>query len=176
MLQDNVINYLKSLPNAHNSDGQRAMLYQAGLDRALQEQIPYHLPPAQFFPLLVSILVEYGKLESGQYALIAVLEASKNYIGDDKKAYCDKLLEELQVNQLGDMKNQPLIDTSYDINSTIDILRHLCHNLMVLEIRNVTYFLWRHHAFQRLISTWFLGVFPVEETPKTSALWAITNM
>lgn len=93
-LQNKVIDFLTSLPNIYDSDSQRVLLYQAGLDKQLQSQILIGRPPAQFVPLLVSTLISYGRLNDGRDALEAVLEASKDYVGTDKKHVCDRLIAE----------------------------------------------------------------------------------
>lgn len=93
-VQKKIIDFLLSLPNIHDSDSQRALLYQTGLDLRIQGQIPIGKPPAQFVPSLVCILLDYGKLNDEKYALEAVLEVAKTYVGQDKKAYCDTLIHE----------------------------------------------------------------------------------
>lgn len=96
-LQNKIINFLVSLPNIHDGDTQRALIYQAGIDSQLQAQISFGKPPAQFVPSLVSLLLSYGKGEDGRYVLETVLEAAKYYVGYDRKLYCDRLLEELHA-------------------------------------------------------------------------------
>lgn len=98
-LNQKIIDFLSSLPNIHDSESQRALLLQAGLDSQLQAQIPVGKPPAQFIPSLISILLSYGKLNDTQYALEAVLKASKNYIGQDRQTYCESLLDEFRSYQ-----------------------------------------------------------------------------
>ena len=94
-LQNDIVNFLASLPNIHDSGGQRALVYSAGLDSRLQNQIPFGKPTTQFLLLFVSALIRYGRLNDGRNALEATLEAAKSYIGQDKQAYCDTLM--LQV-------------------------------------------------------------------------------
>lgn len=90
-----IVEFLTSMPNMYDSHALRALLYNAGLDTQLQNNLNFALPPAQFFPLLVPTLSNYGTLEDGRNALKAVLEATKNYVGQEKKAYCDTLIQEL---------------------------------------------------------------------------------
>jgi hypothetical protein len=96
-LHKKIVEFLISIPNVHDSNTQRALIYSAGLDTQLQNQINFVGPPAQFFPLLVSILRSYGKLEDGRNALEAVLESAKSYVGQDRRDYCDTLIQELRV-------------------------------------------------------------------------------
>lgn len=84
----------------HDSESQRAFIYHAGLDKQLQDQIPFGKPVAQFVPLLVSTLLDYGQLENGRNALESVLEIAKNYVGQDKQTDCERLLQELQATPL----------------------------------------------------------------------------
>ena len=95
-LKNNIVEFLTSLPNIHDSSSQRAFILSAGLDSQLQHQINFSGPPAQSFQLLVSTLISYGKLKDGRDALEAVLEAAKNYVGQDKKDYCDILIQKLR--------------------------------------------------------------------------------
>ena len=96
-LQTKIVDFLTSLPNMHAIDSQRALIYQAGLDAQLQNQISFGSPPAQFVPLLVSTLIQYGRLNDGRPALEAVLDTAKHYVGLDRQAYCETLLQELRA-------------------------------------------------------------------------------
>jgi hypothetical protein len=59
---------------------QRALIERAELDPQLQNQIRFGGPPGQFFQLLVSTLLSYGRLEDGRDALEAILESAKSCI------------------------------------------------------------------------------------------------
>jgi hypothetical protein len=96
-LHKKIVNFLMSLPNINDSNGQQAFINSAALDDPLQRLIKFPGSPAQFFQLLVPQLVKYGQLEDGRNALEAILEATKDYVGRDKKAYCDRLIQELRV-------------------------------------------------------------------------------
>ncbi len=95
-LERKVVDFLVSLPNINNKSGQQALIYRAGLDKQLQDQINFPGSPGQFVELLVPQLVRYGQLEDGRNALIAVLEAAKDYVGQDRRAYCDDLIRHLR--------------------------------------------------------------------------------
>ena len=95
-LNNKIVKFLTSVPNIHNESGRRALILSAELDPQLQNQINFGEPPVQFFPLLIFMLIRYGKLKDGRDALEAVLVAAKNYVGQDKKDYCDTLIQELQ--------------------------------------------------------------------------------
>ena len=92
-LQKQIIDFLGSLPIIYNGDGQLGLIYEAGLDQELQNQIPVGKPLSQFLPIFVRLLTDYGKLNDGRYALESFLEVTKNHIGQDKRAYCDALLQ-----------------------------------------------------------------------------------
>lgn len=95
ILQNEIIDFLKTLPTMHDSESQRAFIYQSGLDHKLQDQIPFGKPPSQFVPLLVSIVTKYGKISDGRPALVAILETAENYIGEDRSKECKELIKKL---------------------------------------------------------------------------------
>lgn len=96
-LNKKIVGFLTSIPNMHDNSSQRALIYSAGLDQALLNQIQFSGSPAQIFQLLVPMLVSYGTLEDGRDALEALLEAAKDYVGRDRKEYCEELLQELRA-------------------------------------------------------------------------------
>lgn len=95
-LQQKIIAFLKTIPNIYDSNSQRALLYQAGLDATLQNQIIIGRPPAEFIPLLISTLTSYGRLGDGRDALEAVLEAAKGSVGYERQELCNNLIAEYQ--------------------------------------------------------------------------------
>ncbi len=97
ILYNKIVEFLTAIPNLYEGHAQRAFLYSVGLDKQLQNQIHVGIPPAQFFQLLVSRLENYGMLQDGRNALKAVLEAAKNYVGQERREYCDMLIQELHT-------------------------------------------------------------------------------
>ncbi|GAK50704.1 tetratricopeptide TPR_2 [Candidatus Moduliflexus flocculans] len=95
-LKTKISNFLRSLPNIDDSNGRRAFIYSVGLDSQLQDHISFNQPVAEFIPLLIANLFDYGKLNDGRYALEALLETAKEHVGQDKKDYCERLIRELQ--------------------------------------------------------------------------------
>lgn len=98
-LYEKIVDFLLSLPNIQDGDSQRAFVYYAKLDRELQAQIPFGKPPLQFIPLLIAILLDYGRLKDGRSPVEAILEAAKRYIGLDKQEICDILIQEISRNR-----------------------------------------------------------------------------
>lgn len=144
-LQNSIIEFLKSLPNIDDSKNQRAFIYSIGLDTSLQEQIRYADSSAQFVPLLVDTLVRYGKLSDGQYALEAVLHATKNYIGQDKRVLCEHLIHELHASVVINPKNRTL---AHSKNTSSFFSKHRFHLLsiiffLLLVIVASFYSIWR---------------------------------
>lgn len=90
-----IIDFFMSIPNINTPKNQYALINYAGLDRQLVNQLSMDSPPAQFFPLLIPALIQYGRLEDNRQALVAVMESSKQFLGKDGKAACDKLIREL---------------------------------------------------------------------------------
>lgn len=95
-LNQKIVDFLISIPNIDDRNTRRALIYSAGLDNQLQKQITFEGAPVQFFQLLVSILRSYGLIEDRRDALTAVLEAAKNYVGQDRRDYCATLIKELR--------------------------------------------------------------------------------
>lgn len=95
-LKKKIFNFLTSLPNIHDNDGQKAFIEHAALDEQLQRQIKFPGSAAQFFGLLVPVLVQYGQLKDGRNALVAVLEAAKDRVGRNRRAECDELIQEVR--------------------------------------------------------------------------------
>ncbi len=98
-LNQQIVNFLTTIPNIHDSDFRQVLIDSAGLDHQLKSQITYAGPSTQFSQRLVSTLIEYGKLNDGQIALEAFLEATKNFIGQDKRNDCDTFIQTLQTLQ-----------------------------------------------------------------------------
>ena len=94
-LKAKIIDFLQSLPAVHSTESQQAFIYRAGLDSQLFEQVAFGKPSVEFCPLLLSLLWGYGKLHDGRYALESVLEVGKDYVGEEGRAYCNAILEEL---------------------------------------------------------------------------------
>ena len=97
-LQRQIIDFLLTLPDLDDTKSQRAFIFSAGLDSPLKNRIQFGESSAQFVALLVSNLVAYGRLVDGRYALEAVLETAKTYVGQEKQAYCEILLDKLRTN------------------------------------------------------------------------------
>ncbi len=95
-LQNEIIELLSALPNMHDSDGQQTFIVQTALDPNLEALIQVGKPPKQFFSLLVPVLVKYGKLDNGKYAIESALEAAKTYTGQDGKTKCEKLINKIR--------------------------------------------------------------------------------
>ncbi len=96
-LHNKIVEFLSSLPNIHNTNMRQALIESAGFDLRLHEQLDVSGAPASFFPTLVPALIRYGRLEDGRHPLEALLEAAKNYVGGEKRIYCDRLIEEFRL-------------------------------------------------------------------------------
>ncbi len=93
-LYQKISEFLASIPNIHDSNTRQALIYRAGLDTQLQNQITFAGPSAQFCELLVSTFRSYGRLEDRRNALEALLESAKNWVGKDRREHCDTLIQE----------------------------------------------------------------------------------
>ena len=92
-LQQRIINFLINLPNIDGLDSQKALIFQAELDPKIRINIPVNLPRGQFILRLVEILIDYD----GRYSLEAILKTAADLVGQDKRAVCETLLEELRL-------------------------------------------------------------------------------
>lgn len=95
-LNEKITDFLMFLPNIHDADSQRALIYRAGLDKEIEISLSVGKPPIQFIPLLITTLTNYGKQKDGRYGIEAILEAAKQYIGQEKQQYCEELLQEFR--------------------------------------------------------------------------------
>jgi hypothetical protein len=98
-LQQHITEFLAALPNLHSSTAQQAFLYSIGLDWGLQQKITVGSAPTEFVKILVATVSAYGNLADGRDAVVAVLEAAKPYLGADRRAVCQQLIEEIEACQ-----------------------------------------------------------------------------
>ena len=94
-LRNQIVELLKSLPNIHETRERRALIYNATMDLELEDQIEFEGTAEQFCQLLVKTFEKYGTLKDGRHALVAILEAAKNRVGQDKKEVCEVLIQKL---------------------------------------------------------------------------------
>ena len=93
-LRRKIIDFLTQLPNIDTL--RQTLILNAGLDEQLQKQIVMEGQSVKFVHTLVETLIKYGRLTDGRYALAAILQAAQGFVGIDKQAYCDTLIQELQ--------------------------------------------------------------------------------
>lgn len=86
-----IAQFLTTLPNIGNPAARRALMYQAGLDERLINQLDFEGDAYSFCHNAIAKLVKYGKLENGRDALDAVLQAAQAGVGRDKQAECEQL-------------------------------------------------------------------------------------
>ncbi|GAK58546.1 transcriptional regulator, LuxR-family containing alpha/beta hydrolase domain [Candidatus Vecturithrix granuli] len=95
-VHEEIVKFLLSIPNIQDQKTIQGLISNAGLGIQLQNQLDITGSPVQIFNLVVPILLKYGKLDDGRYALEAFLETTKQCVGTDKRAYCDILIKKLQ--------------------------------------------------------------------------------
>lgn len=95
-LHNDIVDFLTSLPNIHDHNSRRALIQSAALDAQLQCKIDFNGPSEQFFQLLIPTLRNYGKLTDDRDPIEAVLEAAQNYVGNDRQAKCEALIQQLR--------------------------------------------------------------------------------
>jgi len=94
-LHNQIVELLKSLPNIHDNAGRRALIYTALLEE-LEDKVVFEGPTEQFFRLLVHTLAQYGTLRDGRSSLEAVLQAAQDRVGQEKKAICASLIQQVR--------------------------------------------------------------------------------
>ncbi len=112
-LQSKIIEFLQSLPNMDDTRSRQAFIYSIGLDRELTMRISFDDPPSQFVPLVVTILLEYGKLRDGRNAVEAVLVRAKDFVGRDQQDVASSLIRELGGNIEPNVREAIVFDESY---------------------------------------------------------------
>ncbi len=118
-LHRKIVDFLISLPNVKDSSGRQTLIQRAALDAQLQSQMRFSEPPAQFFELLVPQLIQYGQLEDRRSALKAVLEAAKDYVGRDRREYCDSLIQQLRAGSNGE-EHPPSSDIRLSVQLSLE--------------------------------------------------------
>ena len=106
-LRQHIVDFLTALPNIHDNKSRQAFILSAGLDSELQEQIDFTGAAKPFFQILVETFLKYGKLQDGRHALIAVLEAAKNILGQEGQAQCEEFIKQLRKPIQPDVSQQP---------------------------------------------------------------------
>ena len=96
-LQQKIVGFLASLPNIHSYGDRLALVNSAGLDPMLTGEIDFTQSSRNFLNSLIPILTNYGRLKDGRSALEAILEAAKNCVGMDRRAFCNELIQELSM-------------------------------------------------------------------------------
>ncbi len=83
-----------TLPDLDTEDGQRALMYSADLTSAFQQSIKFGGASRQF----AQLFVQKAAVDEGG-ALIAVLDAAKEFVRPDRRAECDTLIEQVWAEQ-----------------------------------------------------------------------------
>ena len=96
-LSRKTVAYLQQLPLVHDKNGRIGLLNAANLDSSLLNLVSFEEPTNIFFQKLVSLCIQYGQLNDGRHSLAALLEATKERVGVEKREYCDILQDEWNV-------------------------------------------------------------------------------
>ncbi len=106
--QQEIVNFLASLPNMHNQSGRQAVVYGAGLGPEVERELDFSGPTAVFCQSLVRKLAPYNRLPDGRHALAAVLDAAKEKIGEPGRSRCIGWIQELNSAQEEEHGPSPL--------------------------------------------------------------------
>lgn len=95
-LRQKIVDFLVSLPNIQDNNARNAFIESVGFDSQLHAQIDFSGAAATFFHRLLANLRGYGSLNDGRNAIEALLKTAKNYIGPDRQADCESLIDEFR--------------------------------------------------------------------------------
>jgi hypothetical protein len=128
-IRQDIAEFLESALTLHNETSRQALIYQAGLDKNLQNQIDFAGSTNQFIQMLIPILINYGKLTDGRDAIVAVLEAIKKNVGTERRETCETLIAEwnkLQTLRQKEPSNQKKnVRRQYYLNALRERVAHL---------------------------------------------------
>ena len=153
-LTNKIALFLQDIPLVNSREERLGFLLEAGLDQSLLHLISCDGAITTFFQQLVHILLQYGQIQDGRYALQAVLETAKNRIGQDKQLDCDVLLQrwrEYQNVQARLQDNQPQIkDSKPEMRSTSFPLRIMVTGGIKSEehAQNIAYSIGQYAIFR----------------------------
>lgn len=91
-LRQQILAALQSLPNMHTPQERQGLIFAAGLEQAIADQLPFDQPPASFWPLCVTTLARHGAEQDGRRALIALLTGAQGRGGQEMQAECRRLI------------------------------------------------------------------------------------
>jgi len=129
-LQSRIAEFLLGL-NLSTPPNREALLVWASLDQELVNQIDCSGPADQFVPLLVSRLMQYGRLEDGRDALESVLRAAREKTGMDGKATCDTLIQDWRIsNATIGVPNTVVDDSPQRLDYKYDVFLSYGHRSM----------------------------------------------
>lgn len=98
--KDKFIQYVLSYPSIHSLGGQQTLIYSAGLDMSLQNQIQFNMNAQIFAVLLHTTLASWGLMEGNRNPFAEIIKAIMQYVGQDKRKQGEELLAELGEDRL----------------------------------------------------------------------------
>lgn len=93
-----LINYIRSVPNIETVNGRRALFFTANLSE-FEHRINWEGPTSNFVELLIPELIRCGNTQDGRDPINALLEATKERVGENRKRDCANLQEEWKSNK-----------------------------------------------------------------------------
>lgn len=82
-------------PSIHSIGGQQSLVYSAGFDSQLQDQIQFNTNSKTFVSLLSSTLKNYGTLSDGRNPFAEIIKDVMGSVGIDRREVGQQLLDEL---------------------------------------------------------------------------------
>jgi Effector-associated domain 8 len=87
--------YVAFYPSIHSMGGQQTLIFSAGLDENLKNQIQFNSNASTFITLMSSTLSQWGKLNDGRDPLAEIIKVVMRSVGQQKRDIGQQLLEQL---------------------------------------------------------------------------------
>ncbi len=96
-LKNNIVDFLKSVPDISEKNRRYALVYKASLDSQLIGMVNFDEVTGKFCESFVYKLLAYEKPKNKKNPVLATLEAAKDFVDPAKKEYCETLIQELSI-------------------------------------------------------------------------------
>ena len=93
--QQSFCQYVYNYPSIHSMGGQQSLIFAAGLDIGLQQQIQFNTNSQVFVVGLFSLLKQWGTLSDGRDPIAEVIKVVMKSVGREKREMGQQLLREL---------------------------------------------------------------------------------
>jgi hypothetical protein len=161
--KEKIIDFILSFGPSTTSKRESLLIW-ACLDQKLVNLIDCSSAPIEFVPLLVSKVMEYGKLEDGRDALEAVLGAVRSQVGLEGNTTCDSLIQEWRtLREVSSLVELPVVFRQQNLDYKYDVFLSYGHKSIFSKWVNEI-FLERFEGYLREYLTRSVQIRTVEAT------------